>query len=142
MFDYANFDFENYDYLYHETNLESAIDILGEGLYVEGTNILGAKNIIETTTLPLPYEDKEELEEFFASEKSISKIREVNAVVILGCPKEINKQIAEVYDSIYQGDYYSHVIPAEYIMGYCDLERMEFYANPYYAEYESPTFRM
>ena len=47
MFDYINFDFANYDYLYHETDIDNAINILGEGLYVTGIDILNVKNIIE-----------------------------------------------------------------------------------------------
>jgi len=142
MFDSIDFDFENNDYLYHETYIDNAIDILSDGLYVTGVNIIDAKNVIETTTLPLPYEDKEELEEFFASERSESKLRTVNAVVILACPKGEINNLAEVYDGKHNGEYFSHLVPPEHVLGYCDLERMEFYQNPYYEGYEPQIFRM
>ena len=52
MFDYINFDFANYDYLYHETDIDNAINILGEGLYVTGIDILNVKNIMRIFVMP------------------------------------------------------------------------------------------
>ena len=50
------FDFEENDYLYHVTGRGLGERIMEEGLLVEGTNILNASNIIETTTLPITKE--------------------------------------------------------------------------------------
>lgn len=142
MFNNIEFDFENTDYVYHETDYDSAIEILENGLYIEGTNIIDAKNVIETTTLPLPSEDLKELEEIFLSEKSISSLRVVNAIVIIGSPKEQEKHIAVPFEEEYEGRYYPYVIPNYYVVGFCDLERKMFYANPYYDGYDVASIRM
>ena len=58
------FDFENYDYYYHMTGKGIGDLTCEEGLLVDGTNILGATNIKDTTTIEITPEMVEDVDDF------------------------------------------------------------------------------
>ena len=67
-------DYENFDYLYHETSLNSALNIMDKGLLIDGNNILQVDNILFTTTFFLSEDltyDENEFIDFLESEKGI-----------------------------------------------------------------------
>ena len=50
------FDFDNFDYFYHETSKGDAQTIMQQGLLVDGTNIIDTNNILFTTASPITEE--------------------------------------------------------------------------------------
>jgi len=127
-------DYENFDYLYHETSLNSALNIMDKGLLIDGNNILQVDNILFTTTFFLSEDltyDENEFIDFLESEKGIDNLREVSAMVILVSPKNLKQKIVKPYDTFYQGNYFEGLVESNYILGYIDLENMCFMPNVY-----------
>ena len=127
-------DFEENDYLYHETSRGNGERIMEEGLLVDGTNILDTNNILFTTTLPLTKEmtsDPEEFSSFLTQEKSISKLRDVSEMVIICSPKDYDYQIVSPYnDYDSSGNYYQGIVEPQFIMGVINLRDLTFTPNP------------
>ena len=95
------FDFENYDYFYHITGKGIGDLIFQEGLLVDGTNILGAKNIKDTTTLeitPDMVSSPGDFSDFVDGEVNSHISRDTSEMIIIGSPKEYDKQIVSKYD--------------------------------------------
>lgn len=129
------FDFDDFDYFYHETSVDCAKSIMENGLLVEGTNIIGADNLLFTTTCSINEEiasSSEAFRDYIESEFSPSDFRDVSAMVILGAGKEENKQIVERFESTIDGKYYEGIIRPKYVVGYVDMEKLEFYPNDNY----------
>lgn len=129
------FDFDDFDYFYHETSVDCAKSIMENGLLVEGTNIIGADNLLFTTTCSINEEiasSSEAFRDYIESEFSPSDFRDVSAMVILGAGKEENKQIVERFESTIDGKYYEGIIRPKYVVGYVDMEELEFYPNDNY----------
>lgn len=129
------FDFENYDYYYHMTGKGIGNLICEEGLLVDGTNILGATNIKDTTTIeitPEMVEDVDDFIDFVQEEVNNSLLRDTSEMVIIGSPKEIDKEIVSDYDKRKDDNYYQGIIHANMIMGYINQE-LEFIPNENYA---------
>ncbi len=125
-------DFNENDYFYHVTSKGNGKKIIEEGLYVDGNNILGADNILETTTLPLTIDiasDTSKLIEFLVEELGCQGIRDTSELIVLGAPKTCMKQIVSEFDSFKDGTYYEGIIHNEYVMGYFDKESLEFTPN-------------
>ena len=133
------FDFNDFDYFYHETSVDNAKSIMENGLLVEGTNIIGTDNILFTTTCSINEEiasSSEAFRDYIESEFSPSDFRDVSAMVILGAGKEEDKQIVEPFESTINGKYYQGIIRPQYIVGYIDMEELEFYPNENYEYYD------
>ena len=84
------FDFENYDYYYHMTGEGIGDLICEEGLLVDGTNILGATNLKDTTTKELSPEMVKNIDrfiDFVRDEVDNSLLRDTSEMVIIGSPK-------------------------------------------------------
>ena len=142
-------DFEENDYLYHETSRGNGQRIMEEGLLVDGTNILNTNNILFTTTLPLTKEmtsDPEEFSSFLTQEKSVSKLRDVSEMVIICSPKDYDYQIVSPYnDYDSSGNYYDGIVEPQFIMGVINLRDLTFTPNPecQYSDalLEAPTYK-
>lgn len=125
-------DFDNFNYFYHETEPGVGLEIMENGLLVDGTNILGVDNIAYTTTLPLEKDlvnDPQEFVDFLKQEKSSNPSRKVAEMVILCSTKEIGDRIVESYQDYCNGNYYEGIINNHLIMGVIDLETLEFTMN-------------
>ena len=138
-------DFEEFTYFYHETGSGVGDMIMDGGLLIEGSegsNILGTKNILETTSLPFTKEiagTTEKLIDFIELEKSSSSFRDVSEMVIFGAPKGNVPNLVEHFGEYKDGVYYMGRVDSSYILGYIDMENQEFIANPNY-EYGDSTF--
>ena len=124
-------DLNEYDYFYHMTSEENAENICEEGLLVNGNNILGTNNIIYTTAVPIDDEVLKEFDYILEDEMGNTEARPTDACVIIGAPKEYNREVVENYDDYYNGDYYEGIVNNSMIMGYFDL-RKEFHPNENY----------
>lgn len=122
------FDFEENDYLYHVTGRGLGERIMEEGLLVEGTNILNASNIIETTTLPITKEIVDNLENFVADELKNKSFRDSSEMVILGSPKEYKKQIVDKVRTSKENMDFQGRVSDRYVMGYIN-QGLEFVPN-------------
>ena len=128
-------DFDEFDYFYHETSRGNSIDIMEEGLLVDGTNILDTDNILFTTTLPLTKDlvsDAETFKTFLDEEKSIGGIRDVSEMVILGAPKDYEQRLVSKYDDYKDGSYYEGIVESHLVLGYIDLVSKRFTVNENY----------
>lgn len=121
-------DYENNDYLYHETESGVGDIIIEEGLHIEGTNIIDAKNISETTTLPLPIEigkNPEEFKKYIVEEKSTGGFRDVSEMVILEIPKGMKKiAVSKSNNPEYEG-----IVRPRYVLGYINMDSISFVPN-------------
>lgn len=127
--------FNDFDYFYHETNEGNGRNIIDNGLFVAGNNILDVDNILFTTAAPFSEDlviDEETLKKFLEQEKSINKIRDVSEIVIISCPKEYNQRIVSPFENYYEGTYYEGIIESNNILGYFDLNDQIFYINENY----------
>ena len=134
------FDFDDFDYFYHETDCYRANSIMNEGLLVEGNNILNTNNIIYTVASPLTenmVEDDEEFNHFLEVERSNSSFRDVSAVVILSSLKEYEKNIVTPFGKYKYDNYYEGIIDKSFIIGYIDLNTKEFHLNDNYEYIEN-----
>lgn len=137
-------DFEMCDYFYHETSIENATNILEEGLLINVTNVVDNENVLYNTSLPLTKELVEEgFEDFLRTEASSSEIRKISAMVIIVSTKDSSKDIIGENEIYIEGTAYEGVVSPEYILGYIDLERLEFVSNPnaIYISSETPKYR-
>jgi hypothetical protein len=127
-------DFENNDYLYHETSKGFGKQIMEEGLLINGTNILNTNNILFTTTLPLTEEmtsDPIEFSNFLNQEKSLSALRDVSEMVIIYSPKEYDYQIVSPFNNFdSSGQYYEGIVEPQFIIGVINLRDLTFTPNP------------
>ncbi|MBQ7790648.1 MAG: hypothetical protein IJ399_05235 [Bacilli bacterium] len=129
------FDFENYDYYYHMTGEGIGDLICEEGLLVDGTNIIGARNIKDTTTIEISrdmVEDPDAFEEFVSDEVNNSLLRDTSEMVIIGSPKELEKEIVHDYKKSKDEHFFQGIIHANMIMGYFNRD-LEFVCNEKYA---------
>ena len=127
-------DFDEYDYFYHETSLNNGEKIMEEGLLVDGTNILDTKNILFTTASPLTQElasTPNDFIDFLTQEKSHLAIRDISEMVIMCAPKDYHMQLVRPYQNYDQnGNYYEGIIENNFIMGYINLDDLNFNPNP------------
>lgn len=129
------FDFENYDYYYHMTGEGIGDLICEEGLLVDGTNILEATNLKDTTTKELSPEMVKNVDrfiEFVRDEVDNSLLRDTSEMVIIGSPKDFEKEIVTDYEQSKDEHFYQGIIHANMIMGYYNQE-LEFFCNEKYA---------
>lgn len=123
---------EENDYFYHITGRGNGERIVEEGLLVDGTNILDTDNILYTTTIsitPDMVSNSEGFErELLDMEISNKGIRDCSEMVIIGAPKEMQKQIVSHFGEDIDGNYFEGIIQPQYIMGYFNLEH-EFTPN-------------
>ena len=126
-------DFENNDYLYHETSKGTGKQIMKDGLLINGNNILNTNNILFTTTLPLTEEMTSEPVEFINflnQEKSISTLRDVSEMVIICSPKEYDYQIVSPFNDFdSSGQYYEGIVEPNFILGVINLRDLTFTPN-------------
>ena len=124
-------DFNENDYFYHITGNGKSINILEDGLLVNGTNILDVDNILFTTATPLYPEDafdEKALNNLLDAELSSNKLRGTNEMVIIGSPKIMEKDIVEKYNEVIDGVLYKGIVDKTYIMGYFNINH-EFTPN-------------
>lgn len=129
------FDFDNFDYFYHETSVDNAKAIIENGLLVNGTNIIGADNILFTTTCRIREDmvpTSQAFVDYIASEFSPSDIRDVSAMVILAADKDFHEDIVEPFEQYIDGNYYQGIIRPQQVVGYVDMQELEFYPNENY----------
>lgn len=129
------FDFDNFDYFYHETSVDNAKAIMENGLLVNGTNIIGTDNILFTTTCRIREEmvpTSQAFVDYIASEFSPSDIRDVSAMVILAADKDFHEDIVEPFEQYIDGNYYQGIIRPQQVVGYVDMQELEFYPNENY----------
>ena len=129
------FDFENYDYFYHITSHGIGDLICEEGLLVDGTNILGAKNLKDTTTKELSPElvyDVDGFIDFVQGEVDNCLLRDTSEMVIIGAPKEAEKEIVFNYEQTIDDHFYKGIIYPNMVMGYFN-QNLEFITNEHYA---------
>ena len=129
------FDFDNFDYFYHETSKTNAQAIIQQGLLVDGTNIIDTNNILFTTASPITKDmvtSSQNFIDYIQSEASPNNIRDVSAMVILAADKECEGQIVDEFGQTVDGNYYQGIIYPEQIVGYIDMCDLEFYPNENY----------
>lgn len=142
--------FEENDYFYHVTEQGNADSIIEEGLYINGNNILNANNILETTTLPLTIDmvsTSSQFQTFLEEELNDTGVRDTFEFVVLGAPKNYNKEIVSTFNNYKDGIYYEGIIPNDYIMGYFTKGTLEFVLNEQFEYgtdeyYETMNFRI
>lgn len=100
------FNFENNDYFYHMTGSSVSHYIMEEGLLVDGTNIIDAQNLKDTTTIEITSE-----------------------MVIISVPKDYKKDIVSVFRQVKNRQYFEGIIDKNNIMGYFNT-KLEFTPNP------------
>ena len=131
-------DFEEFTYFYHETGSGVGNMIMDGGLLIEGSegsNILGTKNILETTSLPFTKEiagTTENLIAFIELEKSSSSFRDVSEMVIFGAPNGDVPNLVEPFGEYKDDVFYMGRVDSSYILGYIDMESQRFVSNPNY----------
>lgn len=126
-------DFENNNFFYHETSRGNGEGIIEDGLYVDGNNILGVKNILYTTALPLTRDMVSNAADFFSFldlENSSGCLRDVSEFVIICSPKEYDDRIVELGEFYKDGQHYMGKVNKSFICGYIDMESKEFVVNP------------
>ena len=136
------FDFDNFDYFYHETSKGDAQTIMQQGLLVDGTNIIDTNNILFTTASPITEEmvtSSQQFIDYIQSEASPNNIRDVSAMVILAADKENNGQIVDGFGQSVNGVFYQGIIYPEHVVGYLDMCELEFHPNENY-EYAEEFF--
>lgn len=129
------FDFENYDYYYHMTGKGIGDLICEEGLLVDGTNILDTNNLKDTTTIeitPDMVENQEDFIQFVQGEIQNSLLRDTSEMVIIGSPKDLDKETVTDYEHSKDEHFYQGIIHANMIMGYYN-QGLEFVCNEKYA---------
>lgn len=129
------FDFENYDYFYHMTGEGIGDIICEEGLLVDGTNLLDATNLKDTTTFeitPDMVKNPNDFVLFVQGEISNSLLRDTSEMVIIGSPKDNDKEIVSDYEQSKDEHFYQGIIYANMIMGYVNQD-YKFIANENYA---------
>ncbi len=129
------FDFDNFDYFYHETSVDRAKSIMQQGLLVDGTNILGTNNILFTTTCRISEDmvpTSQAFIDYVESEFGPSDIRDVSAMVILAADKDFHEDIVEPFEQYIDGNYYQGIIRPQQVVGYVDMQELEFYPNENY----------
>lgn len=107
------FDFDNFDYFYHETSVDRAKSIMQQGLLVDGTNILGTNNILFTTTCRISEDmvpTSQAFIDYVESEFGPSNIRDVSAMVILAADKSWEEEIVEPFGQYVDDHYYQGII--------------------------------
>ena len=127
-------DFDNFNYLYHETSRGTGERIMEEGLLVNGNNILNVDNILFTTTLPLTKDmikDPEEFSTFLRQEKSTGSLfRDVTEMVIIASPKDYDNNIVSPYNAYAEDEnYYQGIVEPSFILGIINLEDLTFTPN-------------
>lgn len=130
-----NLDFKENDYFYHVTGSGNGESIFKDGLYIDGNNILNAKNLLETTTIPLTEDmvlTSHQFKEFLEDETKNSRFRDTSEMVVIGAPKKEKKNIVSKFDNFVDGKYYEGIISNDYIMGYFSNEKSEFVENENY----------
>lgn len=129
------FDFENYDYYYHITARGIGDLICEEGLLVDGTNILDVSNLKDTTTkeiTPDMVANHDDFIQFVQGEIQNCLLRDTSEMVIIGSPKNFEKEIVTDYEQSKDEHFYQGIIHANMIMGYYNQE-LEFVCNEKYA---------
>lgn len=124
--------FEEFDYFYHETGAGLGREIMEEGLMVEGTNIIGTKNIAYTTVSPLLPEmvrTPRDFVVFLDNEKGSGSSRDTSEMVILCADKSLDGYLVEPYDEYHNEKKYSGIIRKGYIMGVINIDSLEFEMN-------------
>lgn len=127
-------DFDNFNYLYHETSRGTGERIMEEGLLVNGNNILNVDNILFTTTLPLTKDmisNPDEFSTFLTQEKSTGSLfRDVSEMVIIASPKEYDNNIVSPYNAYADDEnYYQGIVEPNFILGVINLENLTFTPN-------------
>lgn len=129
------FNLDEYDYFYHMTSIEYASSICEKGLLVNGNNILDTSNLLYTTAIPIDEEMLENFSDLLSDEMGNTHVRDTDACIIIGAPKEYNKDIVNVYNSFENEEYYEGLIGRNTIMGYIDLDQV-FHINENYEFFE------
>lgn len=132
---FSFFDFENFDYYYHMTGDGIGDLICEEGLLVDGTNIIGAKNIKDTTTkeiTPDMVANHDDFIQFVQGEIQNCLLRDTSEMVIIGSPKDFEKEIVSDYEQSKDEHFFQGIIHANMIMGYYN-QGLEFICNENYA---------
>lgn len=127
-------DFDNFNYLYHETSRGTGERIMEEGLLVNGNNILNVDNILFTTTLPLTKDmvsNPDEFSLFLTQEKSTGSLfRDVSEMVIIASPKDYDNKIVSPYNAYADDEnYYQGIVESNFILGVINLEDLTFTPN-------------
>lgn len=127
-------DFDNFNYLYHETSRGTGERIIEKGLLINGNNILNVDNILFTTTIPLTKDmvnDPEEFSSFLKQEKSTGSLfRDVSEMVIIVSPKDYDNNIVSPFNAYADDEnYYQGVVEPNFILGVINLEDLTFTPN-------------
>lgn len=134
--------FDEFDYFYHETSKGNSKIILEDGLLIDGTNNTHTFNILFTVASPLTKElvDNENIfRNFLQQRKNSGDMRNISELVILGAPKEDNQILVSLYGEYIDDIYYAGIVDSWLIVGFIDLETLEFYPNKNY-EYGEEIF--
>ena len=129
------FNFDEYDYFYHMTSIDYASSICEKGLLVNGNNILDTTNILFTTAIPISEDMLDNFADILSNEMGTTQVRDTDACIIIGSPKESNKDIVNDYNSFENEKYYEGIISKNMIMGYIDLDKV-FHINENYEFFE------
>lgn len=129
-----SFDFDNYDYYYHETSDNIAEEILETGIIISedntGDNILNTSNIAESTIARLYNDDVKDIYSFtvFINNEISNNIRKVNEMVIIQIPKGDNNYVQKIC-TIINGIKTKGLISPNYILGYVNMDGLVFYPS-------------
>lgn len=129
------FDFESFDYFYHETEEGNGERIMEEGLLVDGTNIIDTNNILFTTTVPITpdmVESSQAFIDYINSEVGSNTLRDVSEMVIICTEKGNARHLVDEFNQTINEHFYEGIIYPNYIMGYIDMHDMEFHPNEKY----------
>ena len=122
-------DLEEFSYYYHITGRGYGDDIIEKGLYME-------ENDLRTTTIPLPDEMIENIEEYCLSEYKNDIVKR-EEMVLIGCPKGDESNLVHDigYDNWIGNQQLNYIIRSENILGYIDLKTLEVTYNPEYIDF-------
>ena len=122
-------DLEEFSYYYHITGRGYGDDIIEKGLYME-------ENDLRTTTIPLPDEMIENIQEYCLSEYKNDIVKR-EEMVLIGCPKGDESNLVHDigYDNWIGNQQLNYIIRSENILGYIDLKTLEVTYNPEYIDF-------
>ena len=117
------------------TSIDYAFSICEKGLLVNGNNILDTSNLLYTTAVPIDEEMLESFSDLLTDEMGKTHVRDIDACIIIGSPKEYNKDIVNVYNSFENEEHYEGLVGRNMIMCYIDLDQV-FHINENYEFFE------
>lgn len=114
------FDFDSNRYFYHITAKGVGRKILEEGLFLEEPDL-------QTTTIEITSDMMMDIENYIEDEYTLNSVMRREEMVLLGIPYHLlDNAITKSRNKL------PYMISNEYVLGYIDLETLEYTINPEY----------